>query len=166
MKIRLLLALAGLATGFALPTFAQQINTPGSQLHQQVVAVDKRFDDAVNNADSAVLAALFTEDAVILTDTGPVYGRPAIQKWYADLFQQWHPTEHLVTVDQNAPHIIGMAGNEIWSNGEIIVTLQGQNGGPFKLKGYWVAIEKLEGGDWKKQMLMWKNTPVAPAQTK
>jgi hypothetical protein len=28
MKIRLLLALAGLAIGFALPAFAQQTNTP------------------------------------------------------------------------------------------------------------------------------------------
>jgi hypothetical protein len=32
MKIRLLIALVGLAISIALPTFAQQTNTPDSQL--------------------------------------------------------------------------------------------------------------------------------------
>jgi hypothetical protein len=35
MKIRLLLALVGSAMGVALPTFAQQTNTPDPQLRQQ-----------------------------------------------------------------------------------------------------------------------------------
>jgi len=37
MKIRSLLALVGLALGFALPAFAQQTNGPGPQLHQQIL---------------------------------------------------------------------------------------------------------------------------------
>ena len=37
MKIRSLLALVGLALGFALPAFAQQTNGPDPQLHQQIL---------------------------------------------------------------------------------------------------------------------------------
>jgi ketosteroid isomerase-like protein len=37
------------------------------------------------------IAALFTEDAVFVTDRGPVNGRQAIEKWYTDLYKGWHP---------------------------------------------------------------------------
>jgi hypothetical protein len=39
MEIRLLLALVGLPISFALPTFAQQTNTPDPQLRQQFVGL-------------------------------------------------------------------------------------------------------------------------------
>ena len=64
MKIRLLLALVGLAISFALPTFAQQKNTPDPQLRQRLVALVKKYDDAFNKNDAAAVAANFTEDAV------------------------------------------------------------------------------------------------------
>jgi hypothetical protein len=41
MKIHLLLTLVGLATSFALPTFAQQTDTADPQLRQVVDAIDK-----------------------------------------------------------------------------------------------------------------------------
>ena len=37
MRIRVFLALAGLVIGLALPTLAQQANTPDSQLRQRLV---------------------------------------------------------------------------------------------------------------------------------
>jgi hypothetical protein len=52
MKIRLLLAIVGLAITFALPTFAQT-NTPDPQLRKQILAVAKKFDDAMVNGDTA-----------------------------------------------------------------------------------------------------------------
>jgi ketosteroid isomerase-like protein len=42
----------------------------------------------LNNNDAAALAGTYTEHAVLVTDTGPVYGREAIEKHYADLFKQ------------------------------------------------------------------------------
>jgi type II secretory pathway pseudopilin PulG len=38
MKIRLLLALVGVAIGLALPTFAQRTNTPDPEVRQQIEA--------------------------------------------------------------------------------------------------------------------------------
>jgi hypothetical protein len=49
---------------------------------------------------------LFTEDAVLVANTGPVYGREAIEKWYADGFKQFHFSNHLGTADQYFPHSI------------------------------------------------------------
>jgi hypothetical protein len=98
MKICLLLALVGLVIGFTVPALAQQKeSTPDPQLRQQLVAFAKKYDEAFNNNDAAAAAALYTEDAVIVPETGPVNGRQAIEKWYADGLQKWHDSNHLVT---------------------------------------------------------------------
>jgi SnoaL-like protein len=60
----------------------EQTNTPDPQLRQQLRAFSKKVSEAWNNNDAAALAAHFTEDAVLLEDTGPIYGREAIEKHY------------------------------------------------------------------------------------
>jgi len=75
MKTRLLCSLVGLAISLALPTFAQQTNTPDPQLREELLALTRKFDVAYNNGDAAALAALYTEDAIEVTDQGPIYGR-------------------------------------------------------------------------------------------
>ena len=155
MKIVSVLTLVGLAISFALPTFAQQTKTPDPQLRQQLLTLAKKFDDAINNNDAAALAALYTEDAVEVTDHGPLYGREAIEKHYADLFQKVHFSNWLTTYDQYSPHAIGTAGNELWENGACsgTITIQGQTGGPIQLKGYHSSISVGEGGVLKKRLL-------------
>ena len=169
MRIRLL-ALVGLAISFALPTFAQQTSTPDPQLREVLAAYDKKYDEAFNNNDAAAVAALYTEDAVEVTDTGPIYGRKAIEKHWADVFQKWHFSNHLITPDQYSPHSIGTAGNEMWATGEwsCTITVQGQNGSPIQLKGYESAIKVLEDNAWKTRMDTFNVTPApaAPAETK
>ena len=123
MKTRLLLTLAGLAIGFALPTFAQQTNTPDPKLRDELVAFFKTFDDAMLNSDAAAVAALYTEDGCYVDPTaGPIYGKKAIEKSYADVFQKMRFTMYMVKLEQYSPHIIGMAGNEAWMTGEWVNT--------------------------------------------
>src|ERR1700722_8469659 len=145
MKIPLVVALAGLAISLALPIFAQQTNTPDPQLRQVADALSKKFNRALNNSDASALAALFTKDAVLVNDTGPIYGRDAIEKMYADLFQKVHFSNHIAKPDQYSPHIIGTTGNELWWNGEWNMTVQGQTGAPIQIKGYWQSIFVREG---------------------
>jgi uncharacterized protein (TIGR02246 family) len=152
MKTRLFIALAGLAISFALPIFAQT-NKPDPQLREKLVAVIKNFTDAVNNNDAAAVAPLFTEDAVLVPPEGPINGRQAIEKWFADLFQRVHVSDNLLTVDQDSPHIIGTAGNAIWANGAWSATLKVQNLGSLQAKGFWTVIR--EGDDLKIKMLTW-----------
>ena len=79
--------------------------TPSEQERQQLAAFVKKFDEAKNNNDAAALAALFTEDAILVTDTGPIYGREAIEKYHAVLFKQFHFSNYLNKRDQYSPHI-------------------------------------------------------------
>ena len=39
----------------------------------------KKFDEAQDNGDAATLATYYAEDAVLLEDTGPIYGLEAIE---------------------------------------------------------------------------------------
>jgi ketosteroid isomerase-like protein len=164
MKIRLAVALVGLAFGFAVPAFAQQKDTVDPQTRQQIDALDKKIGEAYSNDDAAAVAALFTEDGVLVRPQGTVYGREAIEKLYADTFQKIHLSNDTSKADQNSPHSIGAAGNEIWETGEWSVTLQGKKGPPMQLKGYNAYIDVREGDDWKIRMEIFNVTP-APAAT-
>jgi len=109
-----------------LLTFAQQTNTPDPRIAQQrdlvgdVKALDEfgvlatKQSEAFTNNDAAAVAALFTEDAVLVAPDGIFSGRQAIQKRYEDTFQRWpftlfnDPREcHLKAID-----------NAVWSFGE------------------------------------------------
>ena len=155
MKVGIILALVGLALGVALPTLAQQTNSPDPQLRQVIDALAQKTDEAYNNGDAAAMVALYTEDAVLVTETGPIYGRSAIEQYYANLFQKIHFTNHLSQADQDSPNIISASGHEAWSNGKWSQTIKGQNFGPVKLKGFWASITVPVGDTWKKRLDIW-----------
>ena len=135
----------------------EQTNTSDPQLRQQFGAKSKRFDEACNNNDAVAIAAFFTEDAVLVTETGSVCGRKAIERSFADLFQKWRVSHHIRKRDQYFPHIVGTASNEMWATGVWGATVQGQSGGPIKREGYWTVIRGVD--DWKIQMLALKRNP-------
>ena len=161
MKIRAVVTLVALAISFALPTFGQQTNTPDPQLRQRLLAVIEKHANAMNKNDAGAAAALFTEDAIYLTDRGPIKGREAIEKMYADLFQKLHFSDHVITVDQDSPRIIGTDGKEMWATGGWSSTIQVQNSDPVQIKGYWSGIRG--GDDLKIRML---SPYVTPADAK
>ena len=151
MKLHVLLALAGLAIGFPTPVLAQQKDTiVDAQTIQQLHAIGMKSDEAFKKGDAAARGALFTEDAILLGPNGPIYGREAIEKYYADLMQKVHFIDSITKYDKNSPHAIGTDGNEIWESGEWNGTIQDQKGGPIQLKkGYWCSIKIREGDTWK-----------------
>ena len=84
-----------------LPAYAQQRDVADPQTTQEVIASQKGYFEARDHNDAAAVAAGYTRDAVFLTPFGPVIGREAIQKWYADLYQYegWHPKKLIYKVD-------------------------------------------------------------------
>jgi ketosteroid isomerase-like protein len=148
MKIRSVVAIVGLAISFAVPAFAQHKDAADPQIRQQLDALGQKYDEAWNSGDAVALAATFTENAVLVNDTGPIYGREAIEKYYAELFQKVHFSNWLTTID----HIIGTTGNEVWETGGWSGTIQGQHFGPIHSKGYVSSIAVREGDVWKKRM--------------
>ena len=167
MKRRLLLVLAGLAIGFALPALAQQTNTPDPQLRQEFVAFLKKLDETYNHNDADAVAANFTQDAVLVTPFGLIFGRPHIKQWYTGLFKTVHLSNLLSTADEDSPHLIGTKRNALWATGTWGTTGQGQTGASAEAKGYWSAIGTREGQDWKLRMLSSHFTiePVATGAT-
>ena len=160
MKTHLLGTIAGLVISFSLPIFAQQTSPPDPQLREQFVAFLKKFDDVWNSNDQAAWAALFTDDAIEVTHTEPIYGRAALQKLWADLKLNF--SNHITTLDQYSPHVIGTDGNEVWLNAKYSLTVKGQNFGPIEQKGNLCSILVREGDTWKMRMFTWNITP-APA---
>ena len=148
MKIRLLLTLAGLAIGFAVPALAFKGDLAGDvKALEKFRALGMKEDEAYRESDAATLAALFTEDAVLVNPQGVFSGRQAIEKWYADDFQRWHPSSNIGQLDQ-----LNANGNAAWGAGEWWRTFQSKSG-PVQAMGYWSAIYVRVGDDWKIRML-------------
>jgi uncharacterized protein (TIGR02246 family) len=163
MRMRSLLTLVGLAIGFAMPGFALQGDLAGdARALEQFGVLGVKFDQAYKESDATAIAALFTEDAVLVTPEGVFSGRQAIEKYYADLFQQWHPTNNIGETPQ-----LNALGNGAWSVGEWSCTFQAPNG-PLQARGYWSAIYVSEGDAWKTRMLTISDAPrpAPPAETK
>jgi ketosteroid isomerase-like protein len=171
MNIRLLLAIAGFASSFVLPTFAQQkdkVDSPTSQQRNLLGSpsalevfgeLSGKLDDAYNNKDAQAAAALFTEDAVLVTPDGMAFGRPAIEKGYADTFQRWPITGFLSRRERLRLNTID---NAVWSVGEWTGTLQSQTD-PVLVWGYWSSVYVREGDAWKMRMLsLFDHRPLSP----
>jgi len=174
MKIPTAVILVGLATGFTLPAYAQQKATVDPATTQQrdllgdVNALDEfgvlatKIDEAFNKNDAGALAALFTEDGVLVTPEGIFFGRQAIEKRYVELFQRWP-----VTSSTSQRDLLNAIDNAAWSTGEWWSTLQSENGPEFE-RGYWSAIYVREGDGWKIRMLTISEhpRPVRAAEAK
>ena len=158
MKTRLVAPLIGLVIAFALPTYAQQKDLADPQTTQKILALAKAFDEAHSDNDATAVATLYTRDAVLVTIEGPIFGRQAIQKYCTDLYQWWHPKNHIEKLD-GPVHSIGTAGNDLWATGEWSETGLGKNGEPISIKGCWACIYVREGDDWKIRMNAGNITP-------
>jgi len=153
MKIRFLLALAGLAISLALPTFAQQKIDPKTE--QQIRVLASNFDAAFNRNDAAAVAALYTDDGVtVLPWGGGFHGRQAIQKGFAGVFQSWHPTNQISKFDR-----LKAAGNEVRSSGRWSHTTYETGGAASNRVGSFAWIMVREGDTWKiRRGTFWDNT--------
>ena len=138
--------------------------TVDPQIIEQLEPITSKYEEAVNNNDAAAVAAFFTEDAIWVTPTGPLYGRQAIEKQVAEWFKGARCSNHIDKRDPNSPRIVGTADN-ITSSGEWSQTWQAPGGKPVQLKGYWSAIETRVGDDWKIRMLTANTTPALAATT-
>jgi ketosteroid isomerase-like protein len=167
LKIRSLLAVAGLAIALALPASAQQKDSVGPQIAQQrdllglpkaldeFGEINRGLDEAYNRNDAAAVAALFTEDALLVEPDGMFSGRQNIEKRYADTFQRSPTISFNCSWDRRHLNAID---NAVWSAGPWFGTFQSQTGPVFAL-GYWSAIYVREGDAWKIRMWIINQTP-------
>jgi hypothetical protein len=139
MKIRTVVALAGLAISFAVSVLAQGTDTVDPKVRQQIEAALKKLEDAYNEYDAAAFAAGFTEYAFELSRGGTAWGRKDIEERYvADLVS--HPSKQSFKLVQIYP--IGDAICAIWEFFHYTT----------QTKGYYTAIYVHEGDTWKIRM--------------
>jgi ketosteroid isomerase-like protein len=92
MKMRSVIALAGLAISFAFPIYAQDQNAVDPKTRQEVEAVEMQIVEAYNKHDAAAVAALYTHDAVRVDNPRPpvgtalLVGRKAMEKRFETEF--------------------------------------------------------------------------------
>jgi uncharacterized protein (TIGR02246 family) len=161
MKIRLLFALVGLATSFAVPTFAEQNDIAAARIVQQrdllgvpdaLAKFDElhhKLEEAYNKNDAAAVAALFTKDGVLVAPDGIFGGRQQIEERYADAFQRWPITDFVCSHER---FHLNSIDNAVWSTGEWGSAFQGQTGPGFT-RGQWSALYVPEGDAWKIRLL-------------
>ena len=69
--------------------------------------------------------------------------------------------------EQYSPHVIGTAGNEVWSTGEFSQTFQVEKGSPLQISGHFLDIDVREGDALKYKVQTYNFTgPPVPAETK
>jgi hypothetical protein len=141
MKMRLLVTVAGFAIGFVLPVLAQEQNMVDPEVRQQIEAVLKMHEEAINKNDAAAVAALYTQYAASIrsweSEGGLASGQQAIEKRYATELPS-SPGEFVDKLARVCP-----AGNEVCAISE----------GSWGLwKGYYVRIYVWDADSWKIRM--------------
>ena len=78
MKAFLIAALLTPTIFVSAPALAQHKEISDAALLSELAEHSKGWDDAFNSNTAEALAAKYTEDAVEVTNQGPIYGREAI----------------------------------------------------------------------------------------
>lgn len=143
-----------LALGMALPLLAEQTDAE-KDAWQAADSFVEAHNSAVQRKDAAGLAALYTDDAFIVTPEGIISGRAAIEKSSAEDFK--------VLTESAKLDRVAMLGNEVRvRSGSWAGTLQ-LSSEAIQLKGNWATTDVLERGVWKIRMETWNVSPPPPS---
>ena len=162
MKSYFAAALLGATLLTAVPVMAQQVELTDEQLLGELDAHSEAWDEAFNSNDAAAIAALYTEDAVEITNQGPIYGREALQAHYETLLKTFKFSEH--AGERHRSYVIDVDNNVVLSHGSYSFTASDDKGNSMPLTGYWSAVSVREDGVWKDRMQTW-NVAQSPGAT-
>ena len=133
---RYLLAL-GMIAGVATPTLAQTNNPTGHE-KQIIDDIARKWEAGYNRKDAAAVAALCTENVVLVAPNGIAQGRDAVQK---QVDQDLKSNAHDMSIDVQIAY---SAGDAILSTGEWRLTF-----GERPIHGYWSTVSVRDGAQWK-----------------
>ena len=132
-----------IAIGLATSAPAQPVNQNTKQQIEQIIAA---YHDAWNNHSGAGVAALYTKDAILVTQAPQIVkrGQQEIEQNYEKAFATL-PHHDSATADE----IIPLGAGEFMSIGEYHLTGSSNN----NIDGHWTAVYVPEGGKLKIRML-------------
>ena len=130
-----------LALSLAMPVAAEQISE--QEARQAGENIVQAYNKAGQAKDAAGLAAVYTEDAILVMPEGPLVGRAAIEKYFVDAFKVFNL--EAAKLDQVKTIADGQVMLRV---GSFTGTLQGVSG-VAKVKDCWSTTDVREGGKWK-----------------
>jgi uncharacterized protein (TIGR02246 family) len=146
---------AVIAIGLAPPAIAQGVDANTKQQIEKIIAA---YHEAWNNHNAAGIAALYTKDGIMVTQSPKVVknGTQEIEQQNEDTFKAG--TVHdSATADQ----IVPLGTDAVMSVGEYHLTGKGESG-PTKIDGHWTAVYVHDGGTLKIRLLTAVPNPPPP----
>jgi uncharacterized protein (TIGR02246 family) len=137
-----------LGTGVVVAAQAQRRPGPDGNVRAAIEAANKKyFIDAAPKGDAALLAGVYTDDAVAYpANSEPVRGRAALQAMWKSVFEAGIAGFELKTEE------VESAGDLAWETGTYAMKLKD---GKVADRGKYVVIWKRIGGEWKLHRDIW-----------
>ena len=128
--------------------------------HPPVPTSSERFTTAFNSGDGASVAALYTEDGMLLPpDAKPVNGRQNIQKFWQETFDAGVTGITIEIVES------GARGDTAYEIGTYSLKAPGENDKLVTVFGKYVVVWQYDtDGQWRLHRDIWNHTPVASEQ--
>lgn len=110
-----------------------------------------QFVASMNAGDAALVAALYTEDAIMLPPDGTrIEGRAKVQEVLQSIVDAKTAYSHIDLID------VGVNGDLAWNAGTYGAQFVAENGEPATEKGTYVAVWRREAdGAWRIQVDTW-----------
>lgn len=117
-----------------------------------------KFETAFNSGDAASLAALYTEDGMLLPlDAKPVNGRQNIQKFWQGAFDAGSTGIRIESMESEA------RDDTAYEIGTYSLKAPGEKGELVPISGKYIVIWKHEAdSQWRIHRDIWNHTPVVP----
>jgi uncharacterized protein (TIGR02246 family) len=138
--------------GVALQALAQtKEGTVNPQTKTQLDRLNQKYVTSIQSNDAAQMGTVFTKDAVLVTNKGPLHGQEEIETYFGDLFKNVHVIEHWLQADPTT--VLVLAPDKMSCNGNWCMTFELPNGQRMAKEGFWSAVEVKDGDTWKHQLL-------------
>jgi uncharacterized protein (TIGR02246 family) len=126
-----------------------------SNTRNAVEKANAKFSEAFERGDSAALAALYTQDAIVFPPGSEmVKGRQAIEEFWKATRQSGVKSVTLTTVD------VGESGDLAYEVGTVLLTIQPEGKKPATASAKYVVVWKRQiDGSWQLHRDIWNQLP-------
>jgi uncharacterized protein (TIGR02246 family) len=126
-------------------------------VRQAITQGNAKFGEAVKKSDGAAIAALYTEDAILLPpDSNMIKGREGIEAFWKGGLQMGIKEAVLTSFD------VSGGGDFAYEIGQFAIKIQPEGQQPVEQKGKYVVVwKKAADGAWKLHVDIWNSGPAA-----